>query len=708
MSLADDPTTCPLSPSPIHIRPTEEVLRAVAEGTAAATGEDFFYSLAKGLAVALGRRYCFLTQCLGSPPSRLSTLAFWNGDDFEDNFEYNLAGTPCENVIAGEACLYDRDIQALFPDDQDLVDLRAESYAAVPFQNTAGQVTGHLVVLDVDVIEDGSLDLSVLKIFAARAGAELERQQVLATLQSNQKVLRESESRLRQVIDLVPHFIFAKDSDGRFILVNRAVADAYGTTVDGLLGKKDSDFVDSAEEVEQFRDDDLEVIRSGRKKVIAEEQVTDSEGHVRFLETTKIPFSCANSDLPSVLGVAIDITERKLALMERERLDDQMRQAQKLESLGILAGGIAHDFNNLLVGILGNAGLALSKLYPGSPCRPNVEGIETAAKRAAELSNQMLAYSGRGKFVVQQIDLKILVEDMLHLLQTSVTKRATLKLDLPPSLPAVEADVTEIRQVVMNLITNAGDALGDREGVISVSTRVVEVDRSYFAKTYLDDGLPAGRYLALEVTDTGCGMDSATRQKIFDPFFTTKFSGRGLGLAAVLGIVRGHGGAIEVASEPRRGTTFRVLLPISASEPQEPPPSPAQIEVRGGGRTILVVDDDPTVREIATEILQESGFNVLIAKDGIAALESIRRNGHEIGAVLLDMTMPNMDGVETLHALRKLRGDIKVVMTSGYSEQEASQRTADAHPEGFIQKPYPPRQLVMKLAEVLEPEPETP
>ncbi len=691
-----------MSSPPTPTRPTEEVLRAVAEGTAAVTGKDFFYSLAKDLATALERRYCFLTECLGSPPARLSTLAFWNGDEFINNFEYGLAGTPCEHVIAGQACLYHRDIQDLFPDDQDLVDLRAESYAAVPFQNAAGNVTGHLVVLDVEAIEDGSLDLSVLKIFAARAGAELERQHALAALQTHQETLRESEARLRQVIDLVPHFIFAKDSEGRFILGNRAIADAYGTTVEELLGKGDSDFASSEQEAGHFREDDLEVIRSGRKKVISEEQITDSEGRVRFLETTKIPFSYANSDLAAVLGVAIDITERKREKEERQKLDEQMRQAQKLESLGVLAGGIAHDFNNLLVGILGNAGLALSKLYPGSACRPNVEGIETAAKRAAELSNQMLAYSGRGKFVVRQINLKTLVEGMIDLLQASMTKKATLQLDLRTDLPTIEVDVTEIRQVVMNLITNAGDSLGEEEGVISISTRAVNADRSYLAKTFLDDGLPAGRYLVLEVSDTGCGMDQATLERIFDPFFSTKFSGRGLGLAAVLGIVRGHNGAIEMSSEPGHGTTFRVLLPVSHSKQEQPPLQSEPVEAQGNGRTILVVDDDPTVREIATEILQEFGFAVMDAQDGLAAIESLRRHGSQIDGVLLDMTMPNLDGVQTLHALRRLQQDVRVVLTSGYSEQEASQRMTDARPRGFIQKPYTPDQLVAKLVEALE------
>ncbi len=690
-----------MSCQPTKHRPAEEILRAVAEGTATSTGEDFFRSLAQHLATALDLRYCFVTERLDLPPTRVATLAFWGGEGVMGRFEYDLAGTPCESVLAGEACVYSRNLQALFPDDRDLEGLDAESYAAVPVQDSGGRVIGHLAVLDVAPFDPDSLDLSILKIFASRAGAELERQRPTARVEGSGQTLRRSEARLRQVIDLVPHFIFAKDREGRFILVNRAVAEVYGTTVEDLLGRKDADFARSEDEVRQFRADDLKVIDSGRQKFIPEEQITDSAGRVRFLQTTKIPFTCANSDLPSILGVAIDITERKRAEAERRKIDLQLRQTQKLESLGVLAGGIAHDFNNLLVGMLGNAGLALAKLPADSPGRSNIEGIALASQRAAELSNQMLAYSGRGRFVIEQIDLKILVEDMVDLLRASVTKKAALRLDLRSDLPSIEADITEIRQVVMNLITNAADALGDGEGVISLNADEVDADRSYLAKTYLDDGLPAGRYVALEVADSGCGMDAETREKIFDPFFTTKFSGRGLGLAAVLGIVRGHGGAIDVESEPGRGTNIRVLFPAGQARREEESPAEEKIAIRGDGRTILVVDDDPAICLVAREILKDSGFRVLIAEDGLAALESVRRYRQEIAAVLLDMTMPHLDGVETLRALHRRQPDIKVVLTSGYSEQEASRRLAGEQPAAFIQKPYLPDELVRIMTAVL-------
>ena len=280
------------------------------------------------------------------------------------------------------------------------------------------------------------------------------------------------------------------------------------------------------------------------------------------------PRTFSADDVALLQGVAdqaaLAIRNARL-LDERRRGEEQMRNAQKLESLGVLAGGIAHDFNNLLVGVLGNAGLALLELPEDSPARQPIRDIEVSAQRAAELTRQMLAYSGRGRFRVEPVDLSSVVEEMSQLLRRVISKQTQLSLRLGRHVPAVVADVTQLRQVVMNLITNASDALGDAAGIVTLETGTVLADRAMLASTYLNEPLPAGPYVYLEVTDTGCGMDPATSARIFEPFFTTKFTGRGLGLAAVLGIVRGHKGAISVQSIVGKGTTFRVLLPASAS-----------------------------------------------------------------------------------------------------------------------------------------------
>ena len=368
---------------------------------------------------------------------------------------------------------------------------------------------------------------------------------------------------LRQIIDLVPHFIFAKDITGKFILANQPVATAYGTTLENLIGKTDADFSPAQQEIKHFISDDLEVIRHGQPKTVPEETITDATGQVRHLSTIKIPFRFSEAETPAVLGVSVDITELKKADHDRQQIERKLLETQKLESLGVLAGGIAHDFNNLLTGILGNASLARMDLPRTSPIMPIIEQIEQATHRAADLCKQMLAYSGKGRFVVQQLDLNQLAEDTTHLLNISISKNCVLRFNLAAKLPAIAVDATQIRQIIMNLVINASEAIGTRSGVIAISTGVARVNHDYIATLLHPGGITEGDYVFLEVSDNGTGMSSANLEKIFDPFFTTKFTGRGLGLAAVLGIIRGHKGALKVYSEVGRGTTFKILLPCS-------------------------------------------------------------------------------------------------------------------------------------------------
>jgi len=368
----------------------------------------------------------------------------------------------------------------------------------------------------------------------------------------------------------------------------------------------------------------------------------------------------------------------------------------------VLAGGIAHDFNNLLMGVLGNASLALMKMNRESPGREHITKVETAARRAAELTNQMLAYSGKGKFVIEPLVLSRVVEEMAHLLEAVISKKAMLRYEFADDLPAVEADAAQIRQVVMNLILNASDAIGDRSGVITVTTGVLRADRDYLEDTYIDSELPEGYYVFAEISDTGRGMDVETQRTIFDPFFTTKFAGRGLGLAAVLGIVRGHRGAIKVYSEPGRGSTFKILLP-AAEEPKEVRVvKPVDASDWRGAGTVMVVDDEEVIRETARMILEALGFRVLLATDGRDAVERFRERGDEVDVVLLDMTMPHMSGEEAFTELRRIRPDISVILSSGYNEQDATNRFAGKGLSGFIQKPYSAQELANTLRGVVE------
>ena len=386
------------------------------------------------------------------------------------------------------------------------------------------------------------------------------------------------------------------------------------------------------------------------------------------------------------LGTVQDITLRKRVEKERLDLEQQMQQVQKLESLGVLAGGIAHDFNNILMAIIGNADLALMRINKESPIVENLHRIEQAAARASDLAKQMLAYSGKGRFVVENLNLNILLDEMLHMLEVSISKKAVLRLNPHQSLPLIEADATQMRQVIMNLVINASEAIGEKSGVIAITTGCMDCDQSYLKNVWLDENLSTGLYVYMEIADTGCGMDKETLAKLFDPFFTTKFTGRGLGMSAVLGIVRGHKGAIKVYSELNKGTSFKILLPASSRPAELFNGQSCQDDWKGSG-TVLLVDDEETVRGIGKEMLHELGFNAITANDGREAVE-IFKNTPSIDFVILDLTMPHMDGEQCFRELKQMRSSVKVIMSSGYNQQEVTQKFVGKGLAGFIQKPY--------------------
>lgn len=515
-----------------------------------------------------------------------------------------------------------------------------------------------------------------------------------------EEALRESEAKFRTLAETAPDVIYIYQ-DTRFRYVNPASTKMAGYTLEEFLAM---DFWDVVHP--DFRDLVRErgFARLRGEPVLPEYEfkILTKQGEERWVSANVAAIEFEGKS--GVLGVAHDITGRRRAEEERRQLEAQILHAQKLESLGVLAGGIAHDFNNLLMGMLGNADLALMDLPPESPVRCRVEGIVSAAHRAAELTNQMLAYAGKGRFVVEPLDVSRLVQEIAHLLEASVSKKAVLRYDLAKGLPAITADATQLRQVAMNLIINASEAIGDETGVISVATGVVEADRGYLAGAYLGEDLPEGSYVYLAVADTGCGMDAGMLAKVFDPFFTTKFAGRGLGLAAVLGIMRGHRGAIAIQSRPGYGTTFRVLFPVAecrVAAVSEKPQRETQWRASG---VVLVVDDEGMVRRVAEAMLRSFGFSALTASDGREGLRVFCEQIDKVVVVLLDMTMPQMNGEETLREMQRIRPDVRVIVSSGYSEEEATRRFAGKGIAGFIQKPYQAADLAAKLQAVLGPD----
>lgn len=406
-------------------------------------------------------------------------------------------------------------------------------------------------------------------------------------------------------------------------------------------------------------------------------------------------------ELADQAGQAYAAEERRLADEERSLFEAKLQHTQKLESLGILAGGIAHDFNNLLMAIIGNTELALMDISHANPARKSVIEIETVSRRAADLCRQMLAYSGKGKFVVEPISLNDVISEIGHMLDVSIPKNVVLRYDLANTLPAVEADVSQMRQVLMNLVINASEAIGEKEGLITLTTCTTYCDHSYFEKTNIHEDLPNGEYVGIEVADTGEGMDAATVARIFEPFFTTKFTGRGLGLAAVLGIVRGHKGALKVYSEVNKGTTFKVLLPAS-KESAIAYETESVLESKWVGKgTVLLVDDEEVLLTVTSKMLNRLGFEVITAPDGVEALELFKENLDDICCVILDLTMPNMNGEECFRELRRINENVRVILCSGFNEQEATQRFVGKGLAGFIQKPYRFGALSGKLRDIL-------
>lgn len=403
----------------------------------------------------------------------------------------------------------------------------------------------------------------------------------------------------------------------------------------------------------------------------------------------------------------LEIAARMVGLaVERERLEEQLRETAKTEAITVLAGGIAHDFNNLLAAVLGNAELALMTLPPGAEAAALLQKIVTASVSAHDLCNQMLAYAGRGSSSTETLECNAMARELGGLLAVTLSKKATLEYDLHDGPLGVLADRSQLGQVVMNLIRNASEAVGDHAGRVVIGSTTVTCGGAEPQATHSNAALEPGEYVRLWVHDTGPGMTAETRARIFDPFFTTKTTGRGLGLAAVQGIVRAHDGAIDVESTEGVGTTVSVLLP-RVPLPLDGAPATAEGTVARSAR-LLLVDDEPAVRAVLADVLESAGYGVLLARDGQEALDVFREQPDSIDCVLLDLSMPKLGGDEVFHELRKLRPDVRVILSSGFSEQEMLDRFQGAGLAGVLQKPARMHVLLAKVADALNPLPAYP
>ena len=521
-----------------------------------------------------------------------------------------------------------------------------------------------------------------LSSFIARARAE--------------EALRLSELRHRTLLDTMPDTILRISHEGTFLDIHEPPSAKLFERFNSLVGKGIYEIL-SPRLAEHFTVAIKNVFETGTIEVF--EDVWDQPEGVLWVEVR-----VTQSDDNEVQAIVRDVTDRHRVEEERINIEKQMQQRQKLESLGVLAGGIAHDFNNLLQTIMGNVSLAKLEAEEEIDIIENLEQIDEAARSAAALTKQMLAYGGKGRFLVRPLSLSTIIENMCPLIEASVAKRAKLSFDLTKDLPKVEGDSHQVSQVVMNLVANAAEAQKNSKGTITISTKVINANEDYLSEFIHHAPMEEGDFVLLSVEDEGLGMDQATLDRACEPFFTTKFTGRGLGLAAVHGIVRGHGGAFSITSAENNGTSVKILFPIFKGKEKTVKRATAPPKEWSGSGTILVVDDDRSIRLVARKILQGVGFSVLPAKDGNEALEIFTEREKEIVLVILDMTMPNMDGAETFEKIQKINDGVPVVLVSGYDEQETKRRFTGAGLAGFIQKPFDRNILLETIKEVLSPQ----
>ena len=539
----------------------------------------------------------------------------------------------------------------------------------------------------------GPEDLALAEDLAGRAAVAVDHAMLYDSMQKDRvmlevalSALRENEERLRMALDAGRMGIWDWDVATNRLAWTENLSAMYGIAPGEFDGRFPSFLASIHPDDRPEFQAALDRAIQQRAQFELEFRVVRPGGDIRWAAVAGKVYCDDNGRPVRMVGLGIDVTDRR-------SLEEKLRNSQKLESIGLLAGGIAHDFNNLLTGIMGNAALAIDMVPESSPAAPLMHNVVLASERAADLTRQLLAYAGKGRFVIAPLDLSALVRQIANLVQATISKMVRVELDLDTNLPAVEADASQIQQVVMNLVINAAESI-DGEGTVTVRTGLQVADEAFIARHSAEE-LKPGNYVYLEVRDTGSGMDRETQAKIFDPFFTTKFTGRGLGLAAVSGIMRAHRGTIRVSSTLGQGSVFLVLLP-AAEASAGAPPADAERHLYGSG-LILVIEDEEMVRAAAEAALRRYGYQVELAHNGADGVKAFRRRPGEFAAVLLDLTMPVLGGERALKLIKEIRPDVPVIASSGYSEVEASRRFPAEPLAGFLQKPYTGVTLAQKV-----------
>ena len=509
-----------------------------------------------------------------------------------------------------------------------------------------------------------------------------------------EKIKQKELNSCKQYLDLSPSLFILLDTQGNIQHLNKSAMETLKCDSSVIGENWFSTFVMPS---------DRETLKKYFKKIITEKSISGTEDIVHILnlqyeEKTLIlrhaPLYDTDEKITGLIYSGMDITNKIQTERERQVVEEKIRQTQRLESVGILTGGMAHDFNNLLVGIIGNADLAMTETPPDSPANYYLKEIIRISKELSHLTQELLTYAGKEKTFVKPISITTLIKNIDTLIELSISKKIIVKYDLDENLPLINADPTHIQQLIINLVSNAAEAIGEKSGVITIITKHMYCDSKYWQTTYFGEHCKEGDYVYLEIIDNGTGISKDIRERIFEPFFTTKFTGRGLGLSAVAGIVQAYHGSIKIYTELGKGTSFKIFFPaINAKTSHRNTTSythytQEQQKSETNKKQILVVDDEKLVRDTVKNMLEIGGYQVLLATNGEEAIDTYTRNQDKIDLVILDMSMPVMDGEETFRELRRINPEVKVILTSGYNEKDVLERFIGKGLTGFIQKPF--------------------
>ncbi len=655
----------------------DDLLTFLALTSSMTSEEPFFNKLARYLAKSLEMDFVCIDRLEGDGLTA-TTVAVWCDGHFEDNVSYALKDTPCGDVVGNAVCCFPDMVCQLFPHDQVLKDLRAESYIGVTLWSHTGKPIGLIAVISRRPLANRQLAETIMKIVAVRAAGEIERMDAEASL-------RESEESLRFFFEYAPASLAMFDDKMHYLQVSQRWLSDYGLGNRKLTGLSHYEvFPEVPGKWKEAHQRGLagEVLRD-------EDCFVRANGQVQWIRWEIRPWYKPDKVIGGIVIFSEDVTEYKKSEQEKSLLEQQFQHAQKLESLGVLAGGIAHDFNNILAIIMGNCTLAKLDSENSEEYIPE---IEKATDRAAALCRQMLAYAGKAQLTRVHVNMRQLVDEMVNMLKSTLPQNTLLKPNLSAEIPFVNGDASQIRQIVMNLIINASEAIDDSQGEISISLSKTVVCTGQGEKDHQGKEIPPGEYVCLEVADNGCGMSEETKRRIFEPFYTTKFTGRGLGMSAVLGILSAHSGALQLFSSPDEGTVFRVYLPgePAAVEMQVDPVS--SLPWRGNG-TVLMVEDEEQLRVLAGTMLKKIGFEVIEASNGREGLELFQKNSAKITLVITDMGMPIMDGYSLFLELKRLAPELPIIISSGFGDSVISSRLESKDIAGLISKPYKYDQL---------------